>query len=225
VTDDELQARLRAADPASSLPPADPSRVARLLEDTMSDDPSTESRASGSRATAPTTGTRGRGPLTWLAAAAAVLLIVGGGAFAVTGLGLGGGSGTSGAGNDTPVRADDKPTLTELSAPSARAYAARCMVPSARTIASQEVAFEGTVDDIADGVVTLTPTHWYHGPETGMVLIEAPAPQLADLIGAARFEVGQRYLVSATGRVVTVCGLTAPYSTDLAALYAEAFPG
>ena len=36
--DDELLARLRAADPAASLPPADPDRVARLLEDTMSHD-------------------------------------------------------------------------------------------------------------------------------------------------------------------------------------------
>ena len=34
--DPELRDRLRAADPASSLPPADPTRVARLLEDTMS---------------------------------------------------------------------------------------------------------------------------------------------------------------------------------------------
>ena len=58
-----------------------------------------------------------------------------------------------------------------------------------------------------------------------MVTIEAPAPRLADLIGAARFEVGQSYLVSATDGQVTVCGLTAPYSTELAALYAEAFPG
>ena len=47
MTDDELQVRLRAADPAASLPPADPSRVARLLEDTMSEDPSAESRATG----------------------------------------------------------------------------------------------------------------------------------------------------------------------------------
>ena len=199
MTDDELQVRLRAADPAASLPPADPSRVARLLEDTMSEDPSTESRA---------TGTHGRGPLTWLLAAAAVL--------GVARL------------DDDEQRArvaEHEPTLTELRAPAAAAYAARCMLPSARTIASQEVAFEGTVDDIADGVVTLTPTHWYHGPETGMVLIESPAARLADLIGAARFEVGQSFLVSATGRQVTVCGLTAPYSTDLAALYAEAFPG
>ena len=54
--DDELRARLRAADPASSLPPADPERVARLLEDVMSTELTTEYRE---------TGTRNRGPLTW----------------------------------------------------------------------------------------------------------------------------------------------------------------
>ena len=207
MTDDELQVRLRAADPAASLPPADPSRVARLLEDTMSEDPSADSRA---------TGTRGRGPLTWLLAAAAVLIIVGAGVLGVARLGE--------DEHRAPI-ADDKPTLTELRAPAAGAYSARCMLPTARTIANQEVAFEGTVDDIADGVVTLTPTHWYHGPETGMVVIESPAAPLEDLIGAARFEVGQSFLVSATDREVTVCGLTAPYSNELAALYAEAFPG
>jgi len=33
--DDSLLARLRAADPAASLPPADPEGVADLLEDVM----------------------------------------------------------------------------------------------------------------------------------------------------------------------------------------------
>ena len=212
MTDDELLARLRAADPAASLPPADPSRVARLLEDTMTDDLSTESRA---------TGTRGRGPLTWLLAAAAVLVIAGAGVFGVATLGGGGGDHDGGAAS----RAIDQPTVTELRAPAASAYAARCMLPNARTIASQSVAFEGTVDDLSDGRVRLTPTRWYHGSPTDTVTIEAPAPELADLIGAARFEAGRSYLVSATDGRVTVCGHTAPYSADLAALYAEAFPG
>jgi hypothetical protein len=43
------------------------------------------------------------------------------------------------------------------------------------------------------------------------------------LVGAADFKAGQRYLVSANDGFVTVCGFTAPYSDDLAALYAEAF--
>ena len=65
---DELRARLRAADPASSLPRPDPDRVARLLEDTMSHPQTPESGADG---------TRQRSPLTWLAAAAAVVIIAG----------------------------------------------------------------------------------------------------------------------------------------------------
>ena len=72
--DDDLDARLRAADPASSLPPADPARVARLLEDTMSNDVLAESRESG---------THNRSPLTWLVAAAAAVIIAGVGVFAV----------------------------------------------------------------------------------------------------------------------------------------------
>ena len=43
------------------------------------------------------------------------------------------------------------------------------------------------------------------------------------LVQAADFQTGQRYLVSANDGFVTVCGFTAPYSDDLAALYAEAF--
>lgn len=208
MTDDELLARLRAADPAASLPPADPSRVARLLEDTMTDDLPTESRA---------TGTHGRGPLTWLLAAAAVLIIAGVGVFGVTMFG--------GDEGGVAPRAVDQPSATELRAPAASAYAARCMPPSARTIGNQTVAFEGTVDEVGDGLVLLTPTRWYHGTPTDRVTIEAPAAELADLVGAARFQAGRSYLVSATRGQVTVCGLTAPYSDELAALYAEAFPG
>jgi hypothetical protein len=205
VTDDELLVRLRAADPAAALAPADPNRTARLLEDTMRDDLSTESRESAAR---------GRGPLTWLLTAAAVLVVAGVGVFGVATL----------TGDERAPRADDTLTVTELRAPSAPAYAARCMAPSARTIAQQSIALEGTVDDITDDLVTLTPTRWYHGAPTDQVTVTAPAPRLADLIGAARFEVGRSYLVSATQGQVTLCGLTAPYSTDLAALYADAFP-
>ncbi|MGH3308517.1 MAG: hypothetical protein ACRDOX_12610, partial [Nocardioides sp.] len=69
---DELRARLRAADPASSLPRPDPDRVARLLEDTMSHPETAESRDDPARQ---------RSPLTWLVAAAAVVIIAGVGAF------------------------------------------------------------------------------------------------------------------------------------------------
>ena len=204
---DELQARLRASDPASSLPPAGPERVARLLEDVMSTELTTENRE---------TGTRNRGPLTWLVAAAAVLIIAGIGVFAVVGH------------DDDPAApptAAGAKTVTELSAPSAGAYSAKCMVPNADTLAQQSVAFDGTVTALADGVVTLSVGHWYAGNPTDLVRVQAPADQLQELVGAVRFENGGRYLVSASNGQVTVCGFSAPYSADLAALYEQAFPG
>ena len=205
MTDDQLRDRLRAADPASSLPAADPERVARLLEDVMSTELTTENRE---------TGTRGRGPLTWLVAAAAVVIIAGVGVFAIVGH------------DDDPAApptAADSQTVTELSAPSPAAYDAKCMVPSAETLAQQTVAFDGTVTTLADGVVTLSVGHWYAGDPTELVRVQAPAEELQDLVGAVEFEQGGRYLVSATNGQVTVCGFSGPYSADLAALYEQAF--
>ena len=211
--DDTLRALLHAADPATSLPPADPSRVARLLEETMSSstdgDVLTESRE---------TGTRGRGPLTWLVAAAAVLLIGGAGLFGLV---------NHDFGTTAPPSAGGAPKLThsQLRAPGPQAYAARCMVPNARILSTQTVAFEGMVEDVSDEAVTLRTTHWYHGSPTGLVTVTAPPADLAALVGATEFEVGGRYLVSATDGLVSVCGLSGPWSADLAALYGEAFTG
>ena len=211
--DDRLLARLRAADPAASLPPADPTRVARLLEDVMSTELTTENRA---------TGTRNRGPLTWLVAAAAVLIIAGVGLFALLGH------------DDRPATppaatgstgATGGSTVTELTAPGSAAYAARCMVPDAAAIARQSVAFSGTVTTVAADAVTLTVDHWYAGGPTDLVRVQAPAAQLQDLAGAVDLQQGRRYLVSATDGRVTVCGFSAPYSPRLAELYASAFPG
>ncbi len=213
--DDELLARLRAGDPAAALPPADPDRVARLLEETMNNQTEAGPTETGVSTESRETGTRNRGPLTWLVAAAAVLLIAGVGLFGLLNHDFG----------TTQPPSADKPKLThsELQAPGQQAYTARCMVPSARILSTQTVAFEGTVEDIADDTVTLTPTHWYHGNSTGLVTVTAPPADLAALVGAAEFKVGGRYLVSATDGEVTVCGMTAPYNKDLAALYAEAF--
>ncbi|GAB6985086.1 hypothetical protein [Nocardioides pyridinolyticus] len=202
---DELHDRLRAADPASSLPPADPHRVARLLEDVMSTELTTENRE---------TGTRDRSPLTWLVAAAAVLIIAGVGLFAVL---------AHGEDQPAPPPAADHQTVTELTAPGPEAYAARCMVPNAELLSRQEVAVDGTVTTVADGVVTLAVSKWYAGDPTDLVRVQAPEAAMQELVGAVDFEEGGRYLVSATDGVVTVCGFSAPWSEDLAALYAQGF--
>ena len=195
--DEQLLARLRAADPGTDLPPADPTRVDRLLEDVMSH---TE------------TETRTRTPLAWLVAAAAVVLIaVAGGLMFLPG-------------SDAPEApvAGGEPTVTALTL--AGAGAGRCMVPSPDVLGGAAYAVDAEVTTVEGGTATLTPTTWYAGEETDEVEVAAGSGDLAALIGAPRFEEGQRYLVAANDRgQVMVCGFSGPYDDQLAALYAEAF--
>lgn len=211
-SDDRLRARLSAADPASSLGPADPDGVARLLEDVMSHDTDTlipETRQ---------TGTHGRSPLTWLVAAAAALVIAGVGVYTFAG---------SPDDAAAPPIADgaggDEVVITQLRAPAADS--GRCMVPTAEILAQQQLAFAGTVDEITDGTVVLTPTAFYAGDEADRVEVAAPAASMTALIGAVDFEVGGSYLVSATGGQVSVCGFSGPATPQLEKLYVAAFGG
>ena len=208
--DPELRDRLRAADPASSLPPADPTRVTRLLEDTMNSSTEDDVLTTESRET----GTHDRSPLTWLVAAAAVVLIAGVALFGFL---------NHDSGGDKAPVAGGSPTVTELRAPGPQAYQARCMVPTAETLSRQTVAFDGTVSSIAGGLVTLKPRHFYAGEATELVKVEAPDVDMRALIQAVKFEDGKRYLVSASDGEVSICGLSAPWSPRLAALYAQAF--
>jgi hypothetical protein len=221
MTDDDqdLRDQLRALDPAASLQPADPTRVARLLEHTMSDDLDNDIPETRQ------TGVYERSRLTWLVAAAAVLLIAGVGAFVllerdtqdVPAAGPDGATGQSGG-------AADAATVTTLAVP-ANAGAAKCAVPSAEILAQQELAFDGVVDDITDGIVTLSPTTFYSGEPTDIVRVEAPPEVLGQLLLSVEFAIGERFLVSAFDGQVSLCGYSAPWSPELEQLYVEAFPG
>jgi len=204
---DELRARLRAADPASSLPRSDPDRVARLLEDTMSDTQTAESR---------TAGTRKRSPLIWLAAAAVVVILAGAGAFAVM---------NRGQDSRTPTASpQDSTTTTELRAPGAGATTGRCLPPSAEALSGANIAFDGTVEKIDNDLVTLRTTHWYAGSPTDLVTVKGPSQELQQLLVAVDFQDGGRYLVAASnGGRVMVCGFSDEFSPKLQQLYAQAF--
>lgn len=208
--DDELRARLRAADPAASLVLADPDRVARLLEDTMSHDTemlNPETRQSG---------TRGRSPLTWLVAAAAALVIGGVGIYTLTGS----------PDDDTApplAQGGEQAVITQLRAPAATA--GRCMVPTAEALSQQQLAFAGTVAEVTDDTVVLTPTTFYAGDEADRVEVDAVPEELAALVGAVDFQVGESYLVAATGGQVTGCGFSGPAAPGLQQLYVAAFGG
>ncbi|MEO9323009.1 hypothetical protein ABFT23_05925 [Nocardioides sp. C4-1] len=227
--DRELEALLRAADPASDLPPADPTRVARLLEDTMTDPQPHASR---------TDGAPHRGRATWLAAAVAALLIGGGVLFAATR----GDDGPAPSAGDAPSDAttpsgdgdvngatgatDGPPTVTELTAAGA-ALQTKCMVPteSPQVVAGQETVFDGVVESVSGSTVTLVPSKFYAGQATDLVVVQAPGAEMEALLSAVSFEEGERYLVAATDGRVTLCGFSARWSEALAATYAEAFPG
>lgn len=226
-SDDELRARLRGVDPAASLAPADPDRVARLLEDTMDDQLTDESRSDG---------THRRSPLTWLVAAAAVVVIAGGVAFVVAdgdddAAQVADGGSTADVPSSTAPTSDpgdtdpgDSATVTELGFDDA-ALGGRCAVPTPEVVGGQELAFDGVVRSITGDVVTLEPTRFFTGDETDLVTVRAPSAEMQQLLVAVDFEEGQRYLVSATDDQVTLCGITAAYSDDLETTYEQAFAG
>jgi hypothetical protein len=198
--DTELLARLRAADPASSLPPADPERVAQLLEEAMSD---TATRPPESREN----GTHGRSPLTWLVAAAAVALIAG-----AVGLGL------SQRDHDTSPSA--QPTVTRLQA--AR-LSGLCVLPNAHVLRLQSVAFRGTVQSVTDRGATFRAVHWYVGGPTDLVTVRLVPGGIPETLQASELAVGHEYLVAASDGFVRGCGLTGPATPQLQRLYDAAF--
>lgn len=213
--DDELRTLLRRSDPSRSLEPADPAGLARLLEDTMTD-LDTRPVHLGTR----DTGTRDRGPFTWLVAAAAAAIILGAGGVALSGLG----------GDDPAPQATDPtstgPTTDEANVTQLTAgppVTGRCAVPTPATVGTAEQAFAGTVTAIEGDTVTLQTTDVYTGEVAGEVQVAAPPEHLQALISAVQFEVGGSYLVSATDGQVSVCGFSGQASGPLQQLYNEAF--
>ncbi len=209
---DELRDQLRAADPASSLTPADPAWVARLLEDTMADELTDESRADG---------THHRSRLTWLVAAAAAVLMVAGVAFALVqedDAGL-----TTAGDQPAPTAAQ---TVTELTV-SGDAASAKCLVPSSapQVVTAQTLVFDGVVESMSGNSVTLAPSRFYTGEETDLVTVQAPSEDMQYLLSAVTFREGERYLVAATDGRVTLCGFSDVYSDELAGVYDNAFSG
>ena len=196
----ELQTRLRAADPASSLPPADPDRLAQLLEAAMSD---TTTRAPESRET----GTRDRSPLTWLVAAAAVVLIAAAGIF-----------GMAQRDHGSPPAAQESVTQLGFTPPGGR-----CQVPNVGVLKEQTVAFRGTLVSVVGGTATFDVTHWYRGGPTDTAKITATPSNLATLVQAADLTARGEYLVTASGGTVLACAFTGPAGGHLQTLYDRAF--
>lgn len=209
LEDRDLLARLRAVDPASSLPPAGPAEVARLVEDAMNQPLDTPD------VTAPTPLERRRShPLVWIAVAAAAAVAVFGGFLALR-------PNDGGAGGGDPVAAAG-PTVSHLTVAPA---AGRCAPVTVEVLQQQEVAFDGVVTQLSDGVATLEVSHWYRGAPTDVVEIGAPGLDQRRLLDVVAFQVGDRYLVAGHDGSVVPCGASGAHTDRLAGLYAQAFGG
>jgi hypothetical protein len=225
---DELAARLRAADPAASLPPADADRVARLLEETMIEDhphTATDERRPLAAATR-------RARLLSLGLAAAALVV---GGVVANQLLTDDSPPPSATSNDSsqdnetgsdgaPAQPrNDPPTVTELTLGDDALL--KCRVPDVEVLRSQSVAVDATVSNIDGQEVTFDVTQWFRGEPTDQLELRTASPELRLALSGVEFEEGGRYLVSALDGQVTLCGFSAEYNRDLARLYQRAYAG
>ena len=208
MNDDELLARLRAADPArASADP--PPELDRLLEAAMSTEP--DIRPSTDRPAAR------RRP--WILAAAAVALVAAlGGGWVVT------------RGDGDPPLAGPSPSVTDrgtegdvlaLSVPDAAE--GRCIPFSSEALQPMQSALEGTVTSVSGDSVTLDVTRWYRGGDADVVELTNPSRLAIVLDGVITFEEGERYLLTATDGTLNVCGFSAPWSAEREREFVTAF--
>ena len=197
MTDDDLRARLRRADPAASLPPTAPDHVSRLLGETMT----------SATAVAPPRNRR-----RFVLAAAALVLVVG----------VGGGWLLLRPDGSSPVT----PALgTIVQLKGAPAVAAKCVEPQPAALASAaDFAFAGTVTDIAENVVRLDVTRVYRGAAADEVQVAQAGGSSEQMLGSGRFEKGRKYLVASSGGSVLICGFSGEADIPgLQELYDQAF--
>ncbi|MEU4619669.1 hypothetical protein AB0G04_06790 [Actinoplanes sp. NPDC023801] len=195
MTDDDLRARLRHADPAASLEPASPDQVVHLVEEAMS-------------------GTTRR----WtLPVAAALVLIAGGAAWAVT-------RPAPREPVPPPVAAASAP-VPGVVVLTATGMQAKCREPEPQRLAeSADFAFAGTVRTIEDGRVTLTVSRVFRGEVVGSVQVAQKGESSEQMLGSGKFEMGREYLVAAADHTVMICGYSGESdSVGLRDLYEAAF--
>lgn len=227
MNDDQLRDRIGRLDPltrddgASIHPITSPE--ARSLLETVMNSPLIEDRPSAPGTADQPSDTRGSDIRRWTlvaGVAAAVIAVLAVGAFAFT------------AGDDDePDRAAtvtiasvpdaEKPTVLELTA-AGDDIMASCLAIDATIISQSPIAFKGTVTMAENGVVQLTVDEAYAGVDEQVATLSAPEGMEA-LIGGVAWEVGAQYLVSAWEGVVSYCGMTGPATTELQAMYDEAF--
>jgi len=196
---DDLERRLRAADPARSASvyqPAD-SLIQELSEAAMN--------------TTPTQQDPRRPRWVPAVAAAAAVAVLGVGAYAVA---------TS---DDRAAPPTALPSSMELTLPAAGVMAS-CLGYSVDILADMPTAFSGTAVDVDEESVLLEVDTWYRGGDADTVELATADGETISLSEVVKFAEGERYLVTAseTG-TVNSCGFTSEWSPDMASDFDRAF--
>lgn len=114
------------------------------------------------------------------------------------------------------------PRPVVLALPGTDPLTAICTPFDPAALATQPVAFAGTVTAASSGSVTLAVDRWYRGGSTPTVSVTVPAGFSAALDGVD-LTVGKRYLVSANEGVVGSCGSSGEATPELTAVFDRAF--
>jgi hypothetical protein len=103
--------------------------------------------------------------------------------------------------------------------------AATCIRFDLELLAQQEFAFDGTVTAIDGESVTFDVGKWYRGSgDASVMLTQVGQGEGAVMEGIlVDFQVGNRYLVSGAGGVITGCGYSQAWDASAAADWASAF--
>lgn len=99
---------------------------------------------------------------------------------------------------------------------------ASCLPFDIETLRPMSPAFGGTVVELTDSTATLEVDRWFRGGDAARVEIEY-TPGYEALIGTPSFEIGQRYLITATDGVVNGCGYSGLATPEYEAAFEEAF--
>ncbi|MGW1211546.1 hypothetical protein ACWD5F_18145 [Streptomyces sp. NPDC002499] len=201
MNDDELLARMKAADPALT-PQAPLPDITRLVETTVNTDTALRSATnisgdSAGTTTHPVRTRAGRGRRQLLGLAAAGLLLLGGG---ITG-GIMANSGNGGGNGNVPGHsAKTAPGLT-LSA-AAGGIAGKCVEPTPDILRTYPTLFIGTVTSVKGATVTFRADHWLKGGDAETVVLDNGPQDVEHLT----FSKGEQYVVAAKDGVVPMCG-------------------
>jgi hypothetical protein len=114
-----------------------------------------------------------------------------------------------------------EPSPLVLSAEGSDALAS-CLPFDVAILEGMSPAFGGTVVELTDSVATLEVDRWFTGGDAEVVEINY-TPGYEALIGTPSFEVGQRYLITATDGVVNGCGYSGVATPEYEASFEQAF--